>query len=105
MIKGIDRYFKRKSKRQAQEQLAIAASDNPTDMWAKLKKLGEPLNNKVAMEIVRQDGTISRDVVEVLERWHNDIAHLFSGIRQDPEVVFDDRFYNEVIEKKTNLRN
>ena len=57
-------------------------------MWAKLKKLGEPVNNKVAMEIVRQDGTISRDVVEVLERWHNDIAQLFSGLRQDPDIVF-----------------
>ena len=97
------RYYKRRSKKESQEQLATAASDNPADMWAKLKKLGEPVNNKVAMEIVRQDGTISRDVVEVLERWHRDIAQLFSGIRQDPDVVFDDRFYNEILEKKNEF--
>ena len=42
-------------------------------------------------------------MVEVLERWHKDIAQLFSGIRQDPEIVFDERFYNEIIKKKNEF--
>ena len=38
-----------------------------------------------------------------MERWHKDIAQLFSGIRQDPEIVFDERFYNEIIKKKNEF--
>ena len=79
-----------------QKQLGISASDNPTEMWAKLKKLADPMNSKVAMEIVREDGTISQDVKEVLGRWHRDISQLFSGIREEPEIVFDEEFYRQV---------
>ena len=94
------RFYKRQSKQQEQARLSIAASDNPNEMWAKLKKLAEPVNTKVAMEMVREDGTISHDVKEILQRWHRDISRLFSGIREDPEVVFDDIFFNEVLQKK-----
>ena len=99
------RFYKRKSRKQTQELLGISATDNPAEMWAKLKKLAEPVNNRVAMEIVKEDGSISRDVKEVLQRWHKDISQLFSGIREDPDIVFDDKFYEEVLEKKHEFEN
>ena len=99
------RFYKRKSKKQAQEQLGISATDNPTEMWNKLKKLSEPVNSRVAMEIVREDGSISRDVEEVLQRWHRDISQLFSGLREDPELAFNEEFYEEVLEKKREFEN
>ena len=74
-------------------------------MWEKLRKLAEPVSNRVAMEIVREDGTISSDIREVLERWHRDISNLFSGIRNDPDIVFDEKFYQEVLEKKREFEN
>ena len=42
---------------------------------------------------------------EVLQRWHNDISQLFSGIREDPDIVFDDEFYEEVVHKKQEIEN
>ena len=57
------------------------------------------------MEIVRADKTISRDVREVLERWHHDISTLFSGIRENPETAFDDIFYQEILQKKQEFEN
>ena len=84
------RFYKRKFKKQESDQLSISSSDNPAEMWAKLKRLAEPVTSRVAMEIVREDGTISHDVKEVLQRWHKDISQLFSGIREDPDIVFED---------------
>ena len=74
-------------------------------MWAALKKLNNFPDTKAALEIVRDDKTISNDVHEVLERWFWDISRLFSGLQEDPEVVFDETFYQEVLEKKQQFEN
>ena len=74
-------------------------------MWAKLKKLNNPPSSKVVLEIVREDGTISNDIKEILKRWHNDIGRLFSGLRNNPEFAYDDKFYEEIIEKKNEFEN
>ena len=62
-------------------------------MWAKLKRLCDPPSTKAALEIVRQDGTISRDIQEILEKWYAAISRLFSGSRDNPEMAFNDEFY------------
>ena len=62
--------------------------------------MGDPPSSRAALEIVRADETISRDIKEVLERWHLDISRLFSGIRDNPEMAFNDIFYQEVLNKK-----
>ena len=74
-------------------------------MWAALKKLNNFPDTKAALEIVREDQTISTEVREVLERWFRDISGLFSGLQEDPEVAFDDNFYREVLEKKNEFEN
>ena len=69
-------------------------------MWSKLNKLKSPPSSRIALEIVRSDETISRDLKEILERWLNDISKLFSGVRDNPEMTFGDNFYNEILNKK-----
>ena len=74
-------------------------------MWSTLKKLNNPPSSKSALEIVRADKSISRDVLEVLERWHSDISKLFSGIRDNPEMAFDEEFYQQIIQKKKEFED
>ena len=99
------RYFKRKYKKAEFESIEKLAESDPNEMWSKLKKLSNPPSSKAVLEIVREDGTISNDVKEVLKRWHEDIGKLFSGLRENPEFAFDNDFYEEIIEKKNEFEN
>ena len=40
-----------------------------------------------------------------LERWLTDISTLFSGVREDPAMSFDDNFYEEILNKKQQFEN
>ena len=99
------RYFKRKHRKQGFTDLEHLSRTNPAEMWARLNKLSNPPTTRAALQIVRDDGSISSDVKEVLERWHRDISNLFSGIRQNPEFAFDDSFYEQIIKKKEEFEN
>ena len=94
------RFYKRQHRKKEFSELETNARMDPTAMWAALKRLDNPTNAKVALEIVREDKSISTDVKEVLERWFKDISKLFSGMKDDPDAVFDEDFYKEVMEKK-----
>ena len=74
-------------------------------MWATLKKLSDPPSTKAVLEIIRADETISRDIQEILEKWQSDIAKLFSGIRENPEMAFDNDFFQEILDKKNEFEN
>ena len=104
MTKNID-FFKRQHHKNKYNELEVNARTDPTAMWAALKKLNYFPDTKAALEIVREDKTISNDVHKVLERWFRDISRLFSGLQEDPEVVFDETFYQEVLEKKQQFEN
>ena len=99
------RYFKRKHKKEEFEDLGNSASNNPAEMWAKLKKLCDPPSTRAALEVVHADGSISTDIKEILDRWYRDISRLFSGLRDNPEMAFNDLFYNEILEKKQEFEN
>ena len=99
------RFLKRQHNKKEFEDLSNDADNNPVDMWAKLKRLCNPPSTKAALEIVRGDGTISTDIQEILERWYADISRLFSGLRDNPEMAFNDTFYNEILEKKQDFEN
>ena len=90
------RYFKRKHKKEEFEDLGKLADSNPAEMWAKLKKLCDPPSTRTALEIVLEDGSISTDIKQILDRWYKDISRLFSGLRDNPEMAFNDLFYNEI---------
>ena len=99
------RYFKRLSKKKDFEDLSNLADSNPTEMWAKLKRLCDPPSSRAAMEILREDGSVSTDIQEILEKWHQDISKLFSGLRDNPEMAFNEDFYQEIKTKKEEFEN
>ena len=99
------RYFKRKHKKSEFDNLEKLSESNPNEMWIKLKKLCNPSSTRAALEIVREDGSISHDIKEILNRWHNDIGKLFSGFRDNPDFAFDEDFYREVLDKKCEFEN
>ena len=72
--------------------LAEKASNDPAEMWKRLKALSDRKSSSVLLEIIRQDGSISTDKKEVLERWCSDFSECFKGIKDDPDLVFDDTF-------------
>ena len=79
--------------------------DNPSEMWAKIKRLSDPPSFKASLEIVNNDGTISRDIKEILDRWHTDISKLYSGLRENPDLVYNNLFYEEMLNKKSEFEN
>ena len=79
------------------------AEFNPNEMWKQLKKLGNDKPPKAILEIIRADETISSDTKEILEQWYTDISKLYSGVREDPEIVFDNDFFDEILKKKEIL--
>ena len=74
-------------------------------MWKKVNALGEPKRSKVAMEVIREDGSATNDPKVVINKWYEDISRLFSGVRDNPELAFDDNFYKEVCEAKRCFEN
>ena len=83
--------------------LADKASSDPAEMWKRLKALSDHKPAHVLLEIVRNDGTISKDVKDVLEKWHNDFSECFKGIKDDPDLVFDDDFLDRITKLKDDF--
>ena len=73
------RYFQRKHKA---DNFLNFENDNSNDIWKKLKSLTEPKKEKIALEIIRNDGTISSDLKEVLYKWHHDFSDSFSKVKK-----------------------
>ena len=84
------------SKASKLHELENLASSNSAEMWKKINALSEPKSSKVVMEIIREDGTISGDVKDVLTRWYTDISGLFAGAKESPELVFDEKFLSQI---------
>ena len=99
------RFYKRKNRADKSKLLEENAEKNPNEMWKYIKSLSEPKSSKVVMEIIRQDNTISTDIKEVLDRWHSDISGLFSGIRENPDLAYNDDFFQEICDLKVEFEN
>ena len=85
--------------------LENVAKNNPVEMWSAFKKLCNPPNMKTALEIVKDDDSISRDIKEVLNRWMKDISGLYSGLQEDAEMVFNQSYYDEILRKKSEFES
>ena len=83
--------------------LADKASHDPTEMWKRLKALSDSKNSHVLLEIISEDGSISKDKKEVLQKWHTDFSECFKGIKDDPTMVFDDDFLSKITKLKTDF--
>ena len=51
------------------------------------------------MKIIREDESIFLDITELLHKWHSDISHIFSGLRDDLDHVFDEKCYQDILNK------
>lgn len=54
------------------------ATDNPNEFWRKVKHLGPRMDKSIPVEIVDDDGNISRDENVVLTKWKTDFQNLFN---------------------------
>ena len=86
------RFYKKKFKNKEIEDLGKQAAEDPTSVWKKLKRLGATPAKRV-LEIVKEDGSLSREVGEILERWAKDISNLYAGLHESPDIAFDDNFF------------
>ena len=78
------------------------AADKSPNIWQEIKKLTSPPIRPI-LEIVNTDGSTSRRNEDVRNRWYSDIANLFSGLKNDPDLAYDDSFYGEIIKKRKSL--
>ena len=54
-----------KHKKAEFEELEVLAKTSPNEMWAKLKKMSNPPSARVALDIVREDKSISTVIKEI----------------------------------------
>ena len=85
------------------KDLANLAQTDRNEVWKKFKSLSEPKSSKVILEIIREDMTITTDIKEILNRWHKDISGLFSGLRENPDLAFNDQFLQQITELKSEF--
>ena len=55
------------------------------------------------LEIIREDGSISTDKKEVLEKWCTDFTQCYKGMKDDPDLVFDYEFLENLKAKFDDL--
>ena len=99
------RFYKRQHRAGKFKDLENFAEKDPNEMWKLLNSLSEPKSSKVVMEIINKDETISTDIKEILKRWHSDISGLFSGLRDEPDLAFNDQFFQQISDLKTEFEN
>ena len=97
------KYHERQHRFKEFNNLSESSLNNPNIMWQKLKSLSEPKSIKATFQIIREDGTISSDVKEVLFKWYEDFSECFAGLREDPDLAFDDSFYEQVKKLKNDF--
>ena len=75
------------------------ASESPPEGWKEIKKLNcRP--SKPILEIVKEDGTTSRKPEEIVEKWYKDISQLFSNLKDNPDLAFDEDLFREILIQK-----
>ena len=85
--------------------LADKASGDPNEMWKRLRALSDHKPAHILLEIIKQDGSISKDITEVLLKWHSEFSACFKGIKDDPDLVFDDEFLEKITKLKSEFDN
>ena len=74
-------------------------------MWKRLKALSDKKPAHVLLEIIREDGSVSTEIKDVLSKWHHDFEDCFRGLKDDPDLVVDDHFLETVTQLKNDFDN
>ena len=84
-----------------QDKIENICTENPTQFWNYIKKLGPQFNNKIPEEVYDEHGNIKTDLDEVLRKWKLDYENLYKPVNDS----FDDTFYNEILQLLRNAEN
>ena len=93
------RYYKRQFAKSNQALLHKLAMEKSPNVWDQIKKLNCP-PKRPPLEVLKEDGSITRDTREVSDKWYRDISRLFAGIKENPDMAFDKSFYEEIVRIK-----
>ena len=75
------RFYQRKHRKDTFQSFDDLDKTNRNQVWEKLNSLAQTKSKQVIMEIIRDDGSISCDLKEVLAKWHNYFSKSFSGLQ------------------------
>ena len=71
-------YYKRMHRKREFSELEADAQQNPLEIWSALKRLNNSPQSKTALEIVRDDLSVTADTKEVIDKQFHDISGLYS---------------------------
>ena len=97
------RFHKRQHRSTEIQKLRDTAETDPNKMWKHIKSLSEPKSSNATLEVTRENGSVTSNLNDVLKRWHLDISNLFSGIREKPDLAFNDKFYDDICKLKDHF--
>ena len=93
LLRTTERYYYRKKALEL-EEINIS---NPKEFWDYIKRLGPKNKTTTPMGVYTDDGNITTDKFEVLNKWKNDFGQLLN-----PENQWEnnDQFYEQVLHEK-----
>ena len=65
-------------------------TSNPKEFWNEINKLGPGKNKQSPSYVKMDDGTISRDKMDILKKWKQDFSQLLSEANRN----YDENFLN-----------
>ena len=65
--------------------------------------MNEPKSSRAILEIIRDDGTISTDIQEILTQWHKEFSDSFAGLKDNIDLAFDDEFLENITQLKNDF--
>ena len=95
------RRAERNYNKSVQDKIENICTENPTQFWNYIKKLGPQFNNNIPEEVYDEDGNIRTDLDEVLRKWKCDYEKLYKPTSEN----FDENFYREILELLRNVEN
>lgn len=94
------RYSERMYNREKLNVIERLNTNNPTEFWDHINKLGPRIRKDIPLEVYNQDGDVCNDVDTVLRKWKSEYSNLLIN-NGDPE--FDEQFYRQCIVDKDVL--
>ncbi len=96
------RYFDRRYHRGLDLEIEDFCTKDPKEFWRHVQNLGPRKSSSVPIEIVDENGNVSNNVNEVLNKWKDDFETLYTGKSQQDEH-FDDVFLDTANQQRIHL--
>ena len=84
-----------------QDKIENICTENPTQFWNYIKRLGPQFSNNIPEEVYDEHGNVKTDLDEVLKKWKSDYEKLYKPTSDN----FDENFYREILDLLRNAEN